>query len=114
MHQSGAGDSSLRGSDSDEGSQEPEGPERSGWDVDVGEVLGEGRYVVGQKALDIFEGEVRKLRTMQAEALAGYHEVRWSGNRPICMRSVARDVGGKIIHGVSRHPLVVVYRAHDS
>lgn len=32
-------------------------------------------YIVGSKALSAFEGEVRKLRTMQAEALAGYHEV---------------------------------------
>lgn len=32
-------------------------------------------YLVSGKALSVFEGEVRKLRTMQAEALAGYHEV---------------------------------------
>ena len=32
-------------------------------------------YLVGSEALSVFEGEVRKLRTMQAEALAGYHEV---------------------------------------
>ena len=33
-------------------------------------------YLVSGEALSVFEGEVRKLRTMQAEALAGYHEVR--------------------------------------
>lgn len=32
-------------------------------------------YLVSAEALSVFEGEVRKLRTMQAEALAGYHEV---------------------------------------
>lgn len=35
-------------------------------------------YLVGSEALARFEDEVRKLRTMQAEALAGYHEVRFS------------------------------------
>ena len=35
-------------------------------------------YVVGGELLSAFEGEVRKLRAMQAEALAGYHEVRRS------------------------------------
>lgn len=32
-------------------------------------------YLVGAEMLATFEGEVRKLRTMQAEAHAGYHEV---------------------------------------
>lgn len=33
-------------------------------------------FMVGREAVSRFEGEVRGLRTMQAEALAVYHEVR--------------------------------------
>lgn len=38
-------------------------------------------YLVGAEILATFEGEVRKLRTMQAEAHAGYHEVGRSFRR---------------------------------
>lgn len=34
-----------------------------------------GKFLVGPAAILAFEGEMRKIRTMQAEALAGYHEV---------------------------------------
>eukprot|EP00752_Nemacystus_decipiens_P018211 g16340.t1 len=40
------------------------------------EDAGPREYLVNAEALSVFEGEVRNLRTMQAEALAGYHEVR--------------------------------------
>lgn len=36
-------------------------------------------YLVGLTQLEQFEGEVRRLRTMQAEALASYHQVRLKG-----------------------------------
>lgn len=35
-------------------------------------------YLVGAETLEKLEKEIRKLRTMQAEALAGYHEVRYT------------------------------------
>lgn len=37
-------------------------------------------YLVSSETLSTFEGEVRTLRTMQAEALAGYHEVSGSSS----------------------------------
>lgn len=46
-----------------------------GFDVAELKTIKTREFLVGGEALVTFEGEVRKLRTMQAEALAGYHEV---------------------------------------